>query len=99
MIRRVVFHAGPDQTVSEGSPVGLNGAASSDPDNDTLSHSWTQTAGPTVTLSNSNTATPTFTAPQISTSNVVLSFRLTVSDGKGGTAADKIGRASCRESV
>src|SRR3989442_14346835 len=84
-----VANAGPDQTVSEGSSVGLNGAASSDPDGDTLSHSWTQTAGPTVTLSNSNIATPTFTAPQISTSNSVLTFRLTVSDGKGGTATDR----------
>src|SRR2546425_139542 len=85
-----VANAGPDQTVSEGGSVGLNGAASSDPDGDTLSHSWTQTAGPTVTLSNSNTVTPTFTAPQISTSNVVLTFRLTVSDGKGGTATDTV---------
>src|SRR3989441_2274838 len=85
-----VANAGPDQTVSEGSPVGLNGAASSDPDNDTLSHSWTQTAGPTVTLSNSNTATPTFTAPSVGPSGSTLTFKLTVSDGKGGTATDTV---------
>src|SRR2546422_690764 len=85
-----VANAGPDQTVSEGSSVGLNGAASSDPDGDTLSHSWTQTAGPTVTLSNSNTATPTFTAASVGPSGSTLTFELTVSDGKGGTATDTV---------
>src|SRR3989442_6321666 len=85
-----VANAGPDQTVSEGSSVGLNGAASSDPDGDTLSHSWTQTTGPAITLSNSNTATPTFTAPSVGPSGSTLTFELTVSDGKGGTATDTV---------
>src|SRR3989442_6515124 len=85
-----VANAGPDQTVSEGSPVDLNGAASSDPDGDTLSYSWTQTAGPNVALSNSNTATPTFTAPSVGPSGSTLTLKLTVSDGKGGTATDTV---------
>src|SRR3989475_7335835 len=60
---RPIASAGPDQTVNEEGPVFLNGAGSFDPDGTTLTYSWTQTAGPIVTLSNSNTATPTFTAP------------------------------------
>ncbi|TLY00225.1 MAG: tandem-95 repeat protein, partial [Thaumarchaeota archaeon] len=85
-----VANAGPDQTVSEGSSVGLNGAASSDSDGDNLSYSWNQTAGPNVALSNSNTAIPTFTAPSVGPSGSTLTFKLTVSDGKGGTATDTV---------
>src|SRR6185503_18332077 len=43
--------AGADQTVDEGSGVVLDGAASSDPDGDTLTYSWIQTVGPAVSLS------------------------------------------------
>ncbi|MBI4744614.1 MAG: IPT/TIG domain-containing protein, partial [Actinobacteria bacterium] len=51
-----IANAGPNQTVNEGTAVNLNGAGSSDPDGDTLSYNWTQTAGPAVTLNNPNTA-------------------------------------------
>ena len=43
-------NAGPDQTVEEGVLVTLDGSASTDL-NDTLSYSWAQHSGPTVTLS------------------------------------------------
>lgn len=82
-------NAGTDQTVNEGTMVTLNGTASSDPDLDTLSFSWAQLSGPTVTLSGGSTATPTFTAPQVS-ANTVLTFRLTVNDGRGGTDTDDV---------
>lgn len=82
-------NAGNDQTVNEGTNVNLSGAGSSDPDGDTLAFSWAQIAGPTVTLSGAATATPSFVAPQVTTTTV-LTFRLTVNDGRGGTDTDDV---------
>ncbi len=39
--------------------------ASSDPDSDTLTYAWTQTAGTSATLSDASSATPSFTAPDV----------------------------------
>jgi PKD repeat protein len=72
-------NAGLDKTVNEGTLVTLNGNGS-DPDGDPITFSWTQVSGPTVTLQNANTPTPTFTAPNVLV-DTVLTFRLTVSDG------------------
>jgi RHS repeat-associated protein len=77
-------NAGTDQSVNEGSAVSLNGAASSDADGTITTYSWTQTAGPVITLSGTATATPSFTAPSVS-ADTVLSFQLTVTDNDGGT--------------
>jgi len=82
--------AGPDQVVNEGEMVTLDGSASADPDGDSLSFSWSQTAGPAVTLSGSNTMHPSFTAPQVGPGNALLTFQLTVSDGRGGTGSDSV---------
>ncbi|MFH2013176.1 MAG: choice-of-anchor D domain-containing protein, partial [Pseudomonadota bacterium] len=46
-------NAGLDRTVSVNSPITLDGSNSSDPDGDPLTYQWTQTAGPTVSLSSS----------------------------------------------
>ncbi|MDQ2054594.1 malectin domain-containing carbohydrate-binding protein [Halobellus sp. H-GB7] len=73
--------AGSDQTVDEGQQVTLDGSESSDPDGDSMSYSWTQTAGPSVTLSDADTATPTFTAPDIG-ADETLTFEVEVSDGE-----------------
>ncbi|MEM2139824.1 PKD domain-containing protein [Nitrososphaera sp.] len=87
--RQPVANAGADQTVDEGNLVTLNGAASSDPDNDTLTFSWTQTGGPAVVLSSASAASPTFTAPTI-TSTASLTFQLVVNDGKANSAPDTV---------
>lgn len=76
-----VADAGTDDTVDEGSPVALSGLGSTDPDGgDTISYSWSQTGpGPSVTLVDANTATPTFDAPPVS-GLTPLTFELTVTD-------------------
>lgn len=80
--------AGADRTVTTGAVVVLSGAGSSDPDGDTLTFSWSQTGGTaTVALSGASSATPSFTAPATPD---VLTFTLTVSDGRGGTSTDAV---------
>lgn len=75
-----VADAGLSQTVEQDTSVTLSGLESSDPDGDPLSFSWNQTAGPSVSLSNSTSSSPTFTAPEV-TEMETLTFELTVSDG------------------
>jgi len=79
-----IADAGPDQFVAEGGTVSLNGTASNDTDGTITTYSWTQTAGPTVTLSDASTATPNFIAPSVST-DTVLGFQLTVTDNASAT--------------
>jgi hypothetical protein len=76
-----IADAGDDQTVQENSPVILDGSESYDPDNESLTYSWVQTAGSSVTLSGDDTATPSFTAPLVGSAGETLSFELTVDDG------------------
>jgi hypothetical protein len=80
--------AGGSLTVNEGASVTLNGSASIDPDGDALTYSWAQTSGPPVTLSDANTAFPFFTSPTVGPEGATLKFRLTVSDGFGGSSSD-----------
>ncbi len=76
--------AGPDQTVTEGDTVTLNGLQSLDPDDGLAAYLWTQTAGVSVTLSDPAAPQPTFLTPPVALGGFLnLTFRLTVTDNSG----------------
>jgi len=75
-----VADAGADQSVAELTLVTLDGTGSTDADGNPMTYSWSQTAGPPVTLSGATTSNPSFTAPLIN-SQVDLTFQLIVNDG------------------
>jgi hypothetical protein len=84
--------AGLDQVVSEGeAAVILDGSGSSDnPLGMVVGYTWTQVAGPAVTLSDASAAMPEFNAPFV-ISDVVLRFSLVVSDDfDGPSSADTV---------
>ncbi|OUS29899.1 hypothetical protein A9Q98_05650 [Thalassotalea sp. 42_200_T64] len=70
----------PAELIYGGDTVQLSATNSSDADGDNLLYYWTQTAGPSVILSNEKSATPTFKAPEV-TETKTLTFDLEVSDG------------------
>jgi LmbE family N-acetylglucosaminyl deacetylase len=72
-----IASAGSNQVVGLGSSVKLDGSKSSDPNDLSLTYSWTQTAGPTVTLSSASAVQPTFNAPA---SSQTLVFSLVVAN-------------------
>jgi len=82
--------AGPDQTVDEGMTVALDGANSTDADGAIASYLWTQKAGASVTLSDSASAQPTFTAPYVGLTGEALTFQLTVTDNGGLADTDTV---------
>ena len=85
--------AGPDQSVSAGAAVTLD-ASASDPGNadQSLTYSWTQSAGPAVVLSDATAAQPVFTAPTLllGDADEVLEFSLIVNDGIADSADDTV---------
>ena len=76
-------NAGGVQRVLPGSVVTLSGAASKD-DSKIVSYQWQQSEGPSVTLKNALSATPSFLAPAQSSE---LKFSLTVVDDGGLSAS------------
>ena len=81
-------NAGIDQQVNEQSSVTLTGSGS-DSDGNIVSYAWSQTSGTSVTLSNADNVSASFTAPTL-TATEILSFTLTVTDNEGATATDSV---------
>jgi hypothetical protein len=71
--------------VTEQTKITLSGLRSSDPNQDKLSYSWTQTAGDMVKLSSTTDPIISFVAPTDNVGQVkLLRFGLSVDDGNGG---------------
>ena len=88
-----VANAGDVQHVSPGDLVELNGSATDEDSGDTFTYQWSQVSGRSpVSLTNPNTANPTFTAPQTAPNweSFPFTFRLKVTDSDGGYATDDV---------
>lgn len=79
-----VANAGSSQRVNVNGAVHLDGSGSTDADGSIVSWAWSQTAGARVSLTGSNTARPTFTAPS---APAILAFDLVVTDDAGATGS------------
>ncbi|WP_181416918.1 PKD domain-containing protein, partial [Nitrospira lenta] len=84
-----VANAGPDQGgKAPGTPITLNGSASSDANGDPLTYSWslTKPAGSVATLVNPTTVSPTFTVDLAGT----YTAQLVVNDGTVSSTPDTV---------
>lgn len=79
-------NTGANQTVLINTVVSLSGSNSTDSDGSIATYAWQQTSGPSVSLSDANTANPTFTAPERA---LDLAFELTVTDNEGASATSQ----------
>jgi DNA-binding beta-propeller fold protein YncE len=78
-----IADAGPDQSVDSGATVQLDGTGSSTNGGSPIaSYQWTQTQGPTVTLDDPTSATPSFTAPKTLVEENIV-FELVVTNELG----------------
>jgi MYXO-CTERM domain-containing protein len=88
VLRAPVASAGLPQTVRARSTVTLAGSAI-DPDGETITstYAWVQTEGPTVDLTGANTATPSFTAPQVKEETLLRFSLIATAHGMASTAS------------
>ncbi|MBU1172957.1 MAG: hypothetical protein KKD44_25635 [Proteobacteria bacterium] len=84
-------NAGPDLYLDrDTSPdtITLQGSAHDPDGGDTITIAWAQVSGNPVTLSSSNTATPSFSLAEVSSSDSSLEFRISVTDLSGAVTTD-----------
>ncbi len=86
-VEGLIADAGDNQTVDAGSIVVLDGSGSINTNGDVAAYLWQQTAGVAVDLDDEESISPTFTAPNESTT---LNFDLTVYDVNGNEASDSV---------
>ncbi|MEK9142651.1 MAG: SBBP repeat-containing protein, partial [Nitrospirota bacterium] len=82
---RPIADAGPDQPVSMGTLVTLDGTAST---GSSLTYTWTRISGPSVALGGATTAHPTFTAPNVPAAGATVTFELVVCEGTSSNCSD-----------
>lgn len=80
--------AGDDQTVNENIVVTITGSGT-DSDGSISSYNWSQTVGTSVTITDADKSTMSFTAPETASSEILI-FTLTVTDNDGATASDTV---------
>lgn len=83
-----VANAGSNQSITApASTVILNGSASYDPDGTIKTYNWVTISGPgSITINNSNTATPSVIGLQTG----IYTFQLTVTDNSGASTSDQM---------
>lgn len=81
--------AGADQTVGVGELVTLTAMDSTDPEGEFLGYSWREVDGPAVTLMDSDRATTSFSAPNLTVA-ANLQFLVTVTDPAGNESTDSV---------
>ncbi len=86
--RQPVSNAGPDQAVTSGASVTLNGAGSSDPDDGIAGYQWRQVGGTSVQLAGSQSQSASFVSPTLSSGSASLVFELRVTDHLGLSSTD-----------
>jgi hypothetical protein len=79
-------NAGSDKSITLPTTVTSTQGSGTDPDGTIAGYSWTKISGPTASIGNQFTSTPTFT---LSTAGQYI-FRLAVTDNKGLSASDDI---------